>query len=76
MAILSLFYGIIISMFYGDNKQHKQPHIHVRYQGMNPEVIKVKPEKEYTLHLWFTNGEEGILDSMKIPHPPIIRDTN
>ena len=34
MAILSMFYGLIISMFYGDNKQHKQPHIHVRYQDM------------------------------------------
>ena len=29
---------------------------------MNPEVTMVKPEKEYTLHLWFANGEEGILD--------------
>ena len=29
---------------------------------MNPEVVKVKPEADYTLHLWFTNGEEGILD--------------
>jgi hypothetical protein len=33
MAILSMFYGLIISMFYGDNKQHKRPHIHVKYQG-------------------------------------------
>jgi hypothetical protein len=33
MAILSMFYGLIISMFYGDNKQHKLPHIHVRYQN-------------------------------------------
>ncbi|GHT02787.1 hypothetical protein AGMMS49525_06810 [Bacteroidia bacterium] len=37
MAILSMFYGIIISMFYGDNKQHKLPHIHVKYQ--NDEAI-------------------------------------
>jgi hypothetical protein len=29
---------------------------------MNPEVINVKPNEDYTLHLWFTNGEEGILD--------------
>jgi len=29
---------------------------------MSPEVINVKPEKDYTLHLWFTNGEEGIFD--------------
>jgi len=32
MAILSMFYGLVISMFYGDNKQHQLPHIHVRYQ--------------------------------------------
>ena len=32
MATLSIFYGIIISMFYGDNKQHKQPNIHAQYQ--------------------------------------------
>jgi hypothetical protein len=29
---------------------------------MDPRVKNVKPEKDYTLHLWFTNGEEGILD--------------
>jgi len=34
MAILSTFFGLVISMFYGDNKQHKFPHIHVRYQDM------------------------------------------
>jgi hypothetical protein len=29
---------------------------------MNPEVVNVKPQPNYTLYLWFTNGEEGILD--------------
>ena len=29
---------------------------------MNPEVKDVLPQKNYTLYLWFTNGEEGILD--------------
>ena len=33
MAIISMFYGIIISMYYFDNKQHKVPHIYIRYQG-------------------------------------------
>lgn len=28
-----MFYGIIISMFYGDNKKHHKPHIHASYQG-------------------------------------------
>ena len=29
---------------------------------MNPRVANVKPEKNYTLHVWFKNGEEGIFD--------------
>ena len=33
MAIISMFYGIIISMYYFDNRKHKVPHIHVKYQG-------------------------------------------
>ncbi len=32
MAIISMFYGLIISMYYLDNRKHKLPHIHVRYQ--------------------------------------------
>lgn len=27
-----MFYGIIISMYYLDNKMHHLPHIHVKYQ--------------------------------------------
>lgn len=26
-----MFYGLIVSMYYLDNKQHKLPHIHVKY---------------------------------------------
>ncbi|QWR77312.1 DUF4160 domain-containing protein [Candidatus Magnetomonas plexicatena] len=33
MAVISMFYGIIISLYFFDNRQHKLPHIHVRYQG-------------------------------------------
>ena len=29
---------------------------------MNPRVVNVKPKEDYTLHLWFTNGEEGFFD--------------
>ena len=32
MATLSMFFGIIVSIFFRDNRQHKLPHIHVRYQ--------------------------------------------
>jgi len=29
---------------------------------MNPSVKNVVPDKDYMLHLWFTNGEEGFFD--------------
>jgi hypothetical protein len=28
-----MFYGILVSIFYGGSEQHHAPHIHVRYQG-------------------------------------------
>ena len=31
MPVISMFYGIIISMYYLDTKQHNLPHIHVLY---------------------------------------------
>ncbi|MBU1069854.1 DUF4160 domain-containing protein [Myxococcota bacterium] len=31
MPIISMFYGIIISMYMIDNKRHSTPHIHAKY---------------------------------------------
>ena len=31
MPVISMFYGIIVLMYYFDNRQHQQPHIHVQY---------------------------------------------
>jgi len=28
-----MFYGIVVSMYYIDNKKHHLPHIHIKYQG-------------------------------------------
>lgn len=33
MPTISMFYGILVLMFFRDNKQHNLPHIHARYQG-------------------------------------------
>jgi len=33
MPTISMFYGILVLMFFRDNRQHHMPHIHVRYQG-------------------------------------------
>jgi len=32
MPTISMFYGIIIRLYYMDNRQHHVPHIHVIYQ--------------------------------------------
>lgn len=33
MPILSVFFGIIVRMYFYDNKQHHLAHIHTEYQG-------------------------------------------
>jgi len=42
MAVIAMFYGIIVSMYFFDNKRHHLPHIHVRYQDQ--EVVLSIPE--------------------------------
>ena len=32
MPVISMFYGILVYMYFFDNKQHKMPHIHAKYQ--------------------------------------------
>ncbi len=39
MPTISMFYGILILMFYRDNQRHHLPHIHVRYQGKEAAVL-------------------------------------
>ena len=42
MPAISMFYGIIVYMYFMDNRQHKLPHIHVKYQ--EDEVIVAVPD--------------------------------
>ena len=35
MPTISMFYGIIISLYFYDDERHKLPHIHAKYQGKN-----------------------------------------
>jgi Domain of unknown function (DUF4160) len=32
MPVISMFYGVIVMMYYFDNQKHQSPHIHVTYQ--------------------------------------------
>ncbi len=40
MPVISMFYGIIIMIFYFDNKKHHQPHIHAQY-GEDEAIIAI-----------------------------------
>lgn len=35
MPAISMFYGIIICMYFYDDERHNLPHIHAKYQGQD-----------------------------------------
>ncbi len=70
MPVISMFYGIIISMYYIDNKRHKKPHVHVRYQGKetvisipNGKTIEgsIKPAKLKLVLAWIEIHKEELM---------------
>ena len=44
MPAISMFYGIIVYMYFMENKRHKLPHVHAKYQ--DDEVIVAIPDGE------------------------------
>jgi hypothetical protein len=44
MPAISMFYGVIVYMYFMDNKQHQMPHIHAKYQ--DNEVVVAIPNGE------------------------------
>ena len=35
MPVISMFYGIVIQIYFFDTKQHHLPHIHAKYQNFS-----------------------------------------
>jgi hypothetical protein len=75
MAVLSMFYGLIISMFYADNKQHKLPHIHVRYQNFKAvfsipdgELLdgNLPPKKMPLVKAWIVLHEDELMANWEL----------
>ncbi|MDR0995833.1 MAG: DUF4160 domain-containing protein [Tannerella sp.] len=72
MAIISLFYGIIVYLYFEDNKRHHTPHIHVKYQDENavfsiPEGLllegSLKTSKAKLVQAWIViHGEDLMAD--------------
>ena len=70
MPIISMFYGIIISMYYLDNKKHNIPHIHISYQWEEA-VIEIpsgnlldgtiKPNKLKLVQAWIEIHQDELM---------------
>lgn len=70
MPVISMFYGIVIMMFFVDNKKHKKPHIHVKYQEQEAVVAisdgellegELKPNKLKLVEAWVEIHKEDLM---------------
>ena len=70
MGIISMFYGIVIYMYFGDNKRRHIPHIHVKYQGEESvfsipdgELMEgdLKPNKRKLVQAWIIIHTEELM---------------
>lgn len=44
MPTISMFYGIVIYLYFYDDERHKTPHIHAKYQGEDASVSIINGE--------------------------------
>lgn len=75
MPVVSMFYGIIIRMFYLDNKEHNLPHIHIEYGDYNA-VVSIPDGKIITgtfpnnkiklVHAWIEIHKDELMANWKL----------
>ena len=70
MPVISMFYGIIVMMFFIDNKKHKRPHIHIKYQEQEAVISipdgemlegKLKSNKLKLVQAWVEIHKEDLM---------------
>ena len=70
MPTISMFYGIVISLYFFDNEKHHIPHIHTKYQGdeavfaiLDGELIegKLPSSKQRLVQAWIEIHKEDLL---------------
>lgn len=70
MAVIAMFYGLIISMYYFDKQQHQRPHIHVKYQEQEVVISipdgailggELKPNKLKLVQAWVEIHQEELM---------------
>lgn len=70
MPVISMFYGVIVMMYYFDNRRHHEPHIHVQYGEEeavvsipNGEVIEgsIRANKLKLVQAWIEIHQEDLM---------------
>lgn len=70
MPTISMFYGIVISLYFFDNEKHHTPHIHAKYQGeeavfsiLEGELIEgfLPPAKVRLVQAWIEIRKDDLL---------------
>ena len=70
MPVISMFYGVIVMMYYFDNRRHHEPHIHVQYSDEEAvisipggEVIEgsIRANKLRLLQAWIEIHQEDLM---------------
>lgn len=72
MPTISMFFGIVIRMYFFDNKQHHAPHIHAEYQ--NQQAVYLIETGERSSGSMPTNKEKLIQAWMLIHKEDLITD--
>ena len=75
MPTISMFYGILIRMFFYDIEKHKTPHIHAEYQGEvavysipDGEVLagKLPRKKDKLVVAWIEIHQDNLLANWQL----------
>ena len=70
-----MFYGIIVSLYFFDNRRHKKPHIHVQYQEEQAvlsipegEILEgsIKSNKVKLIQAWLEIHKDEIMADWKL----------
>jgi len=70
LPTISMFYGIIVSLYFVDNRQHHTPHIHVKYQDDEAVVAipngdllegQIPPNKMRLLLAWIEIHKDDLM---------------
>jgi hypothetical protein len=70
MPTISMFYGILVLMYFRDNRRRHLPHIHARYQGEEAAIAiedgsvfdgTLPPKQLKLVHAWIEIHKEELM---------------